>query len=518
MLVRSRTNEIAGAHLQDNKDPQRILAMNLKNYTVLDGDSIMPYIRENISDAVFCYRLMQVDPVDWSDAKHNGRGQAQKALAVFNRKDSMGRPLMTSRDFFTPGNEMNLSLEKGNNPINMQTIYYEIANWCYDFADEWKRLGAPCGIITPAVSPGHSEDQEDAPGIVGYDIMQHAWEMYDLIGVHCYWEAVGSPSLTDVNGLAKYYAFRNVDTYRKWWPNHDCWMGEWNTGGWVFDPTKWQPYANECDWYLRQLSTRPYVRAATHFIFDSWDQPYQISKAEPVYQRFVNIGHEFVEEGSNEPPIIVPPVNPPVITPPTDQMLQVIMDGKVSNLGYARAKYPGLTVRDGNDIMVTGLNEITSGDVTLAASGPSDLPVSLFPTGDGPGSVNGRTANGYVEVVMGHESQAQALDAVGPWTALCDGAIVTGLGMAWLTNHHHFNTVFSKRTNIEIPPIPTEPPTEHSKADELGVYPVWANAMLHNEPSPTLEMMKDRERFHKYLIDIGVPEPDNLARYGWVLD
>lgn len=517
MLVRSPTNNIMGLHLQDNKDPQRILAVNAKNYTVLDGESIMPYIRENISDAVFCYRLMQVDPIDWSAQKHNGRGQAQKALAVFNRTDNFGRPLMTSRDFFTPANEMNLALEKGNNTIDMQRIYYDIAQWSYDFADEWRRLGAPCGIVSPALSPGHSEDQEDEPGIIGFEILKDAWNLYDLIGVHCYWEAVGSPSLTDVNGLAKFYAFRNVDTYRRYWPDKDCWEGEWNTGGWVFDPTKWQAYANECDWYLRQLATRPWVRAATHFIFDSWDQPYQISKAEPVYQRFVSIGHEFVESGSEQPPIIVPPVNPPPVeTPmPVNQDLLITIGGKPASFQQAFTKYPGLAIINGDRVVVTTLNEVHQ-DVMCHAVGPEDMDVSLYPTGDGPGSVNGRTAKGFVEVQFAHESQAQFPEAVGPWTAACGDARVTGLGMAWLTDHDHFNVVFAKRVPVDVPPVPV--PTVHSKADELGVYPVWVNAMLHNEPNPTLEMMKDRERFHQYLIDIFVPEPDNLARYGWVLD
>lgn len=511
MLVRSPVSNIMGLHLQDNKDPKRIIDVGAKNYTVLDGDSIMPYIRENINDAVFCYRLMQVDPIDWSAAKHNARGQAHKALAVFERKDNFGRPLMTSRDFFTPGNEMNLALEKGNNPINMQTIYQEIGQWSWEFADEWNKLGHPCGIVSPALSPGHSEDQEDEPGIIGYEIMKDSWSPYDLIGVHCYWLAVGSPSLTDKDGLAKYYAFRNVDTYRKWWPNHDCWEGEWNTGGWVYDTSLWQPYANECDWYLRELAKRPWVRAATHFIFDSWDQPYQISKAEPVYRRFVSIGHEYIESSSapqEPPPIIVPPTRP--IDPTTiGQDLRVFMGGKEATLNQAQQKYPGLTVKDGADVVVSLLTEV-SGVVMCHAVGPADTFVELYPTNDGPGSTNARGSNGFAEVEYTHDSQAQAADAVGPWTAACGGAKISGLGMAWLTNHDHFNIVFMKRqAPVVVPPV--IPPALDPHWDDQRAAPEWQMARIVNH-----EDHRDVNAFKAHLTALGVEDPNDTKRYGWM--
>jgi len=515
-MARSRTNEIAGVHLQDNKDPERIVAMGLKNYTTLDGDSISGWIRERIPDAVFCHRLMQVDPIDWSATKHHGRGQAHKAMAIFNRKDGAGRPILTARDFITPGNEMNLPLETGGR----QASYQEIADWSWDFADEWQKLGAPCGIITPGLSPGHSEDQNDwgtpENPVIGFEILKEAWARYDLIGVHCYWSAVGHPSLTEVDGLAKFYAFRNCDTYRAYWPDKDCWIGEWNTGGWVFDSNLWQAYANECDWYLRQLATRPYIRAATHFIFDSWDQPYQISKAEPVYQRFVAIGHEYVADtGAPEPPPVVtkPPIDVAPPSGPTE--LVVIMDGNAATLAQAQVKYPGLQVIDSETMVVASLIEDTSAQIELVATCPSDKSVHAYPTDEG---VNGKWAQhgiGVVRLTMANTSQAPRPDAVGPLSVECEGAKVKGIGMAWLTAHHHFDVVFNKRVaHIEPEPAPKPPPMSDQKL-ELRQYAAWADQVIHNEPVPTLNMVRDTDRFAAHLTALGVPEPSNIRRYGW---
>lgn len=433
--MRSRTSEIMGLHLQDNKDFERIIAVNAKTYTILDEQaSIIPAIRARIPDAVFCLRLRQINPVDWS--AHTPEGQANKGVSI-------ARQYMQPQDFVTPANEMNLSLEKGDNPINMQTIYQEIGAWSRRFAEEWRRLGSPCGIVSPALSPGHSEDQEDEPGIIGYEIMQADWALYDLIGVHCYWLAVGSPSLTDVNGLARYYAFRNCDTYRQWWPNHDCWLGEWNTGGWVFDMSKWQPYANECDWYLRRLAERPWVRAATHFIFDSWDQPYQISKAEPVYQRFVSIGHELFGPPGPTPE---PPPEPPPI--PAGEIARI------------EAKY-NITHADSADVVLAEL-AVRGDPNNIEAYGPSDLKVRVATKDE----QHFHEGMGHAEMAFNQGAKYYPTQGqTGYFYATCGGARVDGLGWPFGVpgdTGAHTNVVprFARRTAPPEPePEPPIPPT-----------------------------------------------------------
>lgn len=413
--------QIAGLHLQHNISIDRLRDLNLRNYTVLsESADFIPAIRAIIPDARFCLRMRLSD--HWRD--HSGEQVAREA-------NSLARAVLTSDDCVTPANEQNIEDWDG---VPGRRVYEEIALFSSEFARAWRQLGSPCRIVTPALSPGHSEDQEDWPGVFGYDILRAAWDMYDLIGTHGYWEPVGS--VRDP-AQARWNALRDVVTYRRFWPNKNCWHGEFNAPSVENNPDLHTYFAADVLYYLQQLAGLGYVEAATYFIDDSINQPYRLVRIPPLMDLFRRIGREV----ETPPVVIVPPAPAPTAPPepvptPDDAAIRqkYNLEGKVHET-------PEIGIR---------FEDITNGTVELEALGPRDLEVTV------------RTLDGqHASVGMGRAALVMATEAKyfpeagqhGFYAAECAGARVEGLGMK--PSHEHPRTIFYRRP--AAPPYPGGP-------------------------------------------------------------
>src|SRR5262249_25124822 len=136
--------------------------------------------------AVVCLRIYH------EGGSAGGNWSARDPREVAAQANALARQFLAPTDFVTPANEMNLPVETAGR----QASYEEIREWSARFAEGWDRLGHYSGPVSPALSPGHSEDQNDwgtpANPIIGYQILQPAWSRYDVIGAHCYWLGLGS--------------------------------------------------------------------------------------------------------------------------------------------------------------------------------------------------------------------------------------------------------------------------------------------------------------------------------------
>lgn len=444
-LVRTPESNVAGLHLQVDIQPDRLAEYGLKTWTILhDAVGYVAAIKQAVPDAVVCVRTY----LPGDDPNRNWHALSPEGEA--NSADKLARQYLAPTDFWTPANEMNLPGETGGH----QASYEEIRDWSGRFADEWNRLGHYCGIVSPALSPGHSEDQNDwgtpENPVIGYEILKPAWDKYDLIGVHCYWNNEGSPQFWDPE-LRKFYARRNVETYRRYWPDKDCWMGEWNAGGVMYAPSDVQErHAAECAAYVSYLASLGYVRAATYFLDASGDQPYQVKLMPPVRHYFATVGHARSEGVSPLPP---PPPDPHP-DPRPDQAALV-------------TKY-NLTVAE-TPTMAVVLTEAPYAEIELRANAPAGARVVIH-TSDGQNRSEGV---GYAAVVMVFSSYYDPSKQQGPWVAECEGASVAGLGMKGGTNHEHPNVTFVRR---EPTPVPVPPPADdggwqHAFADLYRSHP-----------------------------------------------
>lgn len=65
-------------------------------------------------------------------------------------------------------------------------LYEDINTWNLAVVRELRRLIPWCKLHFPAISQGHSDDQNDA-GYVGYEILRPAIEAFDVLDIHTYW-------------------------------------------------------------------------------------------------------------------------------------------------------------------------------------------------------------------------------------------------------------------------------------------------------------------------------------------
>lgn len=393
--MRSPLGQVAGIHLQGGISREIIRQYGLKNWTVLHQQAdIIQTLREEIPDTVVCLRLYDED---WRAV--NAYMQGGRAWDYANR-------FLRPTDMVTPGNEPNI---EWNYVVQSAADYENIRDWCALFIRGYKDACVSHGFVpartcTPALSPGHSEDQEDFPGVIGYRILKPSWDQYDVIGVHCYWDPPGSGQLYDPN-VSKFYAFRNVVTARRFYPDKPFWLGEYNGGAQaVFNPGMQPQLAADVRYYNGRMAAEyPYVEGATYFLDESWDQPYQARRMPPVFDEFGRMGHE--QDGAPLPPPPGPGVPPPLPPPPPSDTLA--------------AKY-GLRIME-SPTMGVRLMEVD--EMELRATCPP-YDIVRISTDDG---LNSEQGTGGASVIMGNSSYYR-LPNHGPWTITCEQVTVVGAG------------------------------------------------------------------------------------------
>lgn len=445
-MTRSAVSLIAGVHLQDNTSMDMIRDLNLRTYTILHPSAgLWAGIKAAVPDAVACLRMYEEGSdhaTDWLDL--NPEQEAGKA-AAYVRQYGFGPDCIV-----TFGNEGNLPGETAG----VQATYQQIRDWYSRLADAWNGpLGHPCRLGSMGFSPGHGEDQVDQPGGIGFEVCKPAFDKCDVIIVHEYWAGMEGgridAGLIDESGHwdNHFYAFRDAVTCRKWYPDKPVWVGEWNTGGWIDEPTLHEGYANCCDFFLRHTAAvAPWVEGATHFILDSFTQPYQIARVPVILDRFRAIGHE----QDDSPP--TPPVDPPppvVVPPPLPPAGGLPVDPVTSALA---AKY-NLLLTPTDHIRIRLTEAPTGADgfaqMELRGFGPG-FDLSIYNADP----VNTQTGSGIVTLIMGPKSYYDPnAGQHGQWTITASNSTehANVIGVGWTDHHNHINAEFYAVTEAPKP-------------------------------------------------------------------
>lgn len=164
---------------------------------------------------------------------------------------------------WTFANEQNLSGEGHPNgapfngtPYPPAQVYTDINNWNLKVIAELRRDAPFVRIHFPALSQGHSDDQNDA-GYVGFELCRASVESCDVLDVHTYWN-VGNP---DGSVDSPYYGKR-YEKLHALFPNKPLFISEY---GGTFPNTP-----GAADEYKHWLDTLPdYITGAAAFIWDS---------------------------------------------------------------------------------------------------------------------------------------------------------------------------------------------------------------------------------------------------------
>lgn len=219
-----------------------------KSFVVLhlNRDQV-PQIRAKYPDAQIVVRAytsnwFNEDPVAWGGAI----AQWANELRPYNIE-------------LTFANEQNLAAEghpqaAGDAVIYPpKQVYVDIANWNLAVTKRLRELVPWARLHFPALSQGHSDDQDDA-GYVGFEILRPAVQACDVIDVHTYWnpgDSVDSPN----------YGLR-YEKIRALFPSMPIFISE--SGAYPSDAP------SVPDEYVHWLNTLPeYVEGTAFFIWDS---------------------------------------------------------------------------------------------------------------------------------------------------------------------------------------------------------------------------------------------------------
>lgn len=136
-------------------------------------------------------------------------------------------------------------------------VYEDIRDWNFVVIKELRRLIPWARLHFPALSQGHSDDQGDGTGYVGFDILRPAVELCDVLDAHVYW-VVDQP---DKDYRSPWYG-RRYEKLRTLFPRMPIYISE--CGGW--SPA--HPLAAlMIDPWLDALPS--YVEGTAFFIWDS---------------------------------------------------------------------------------------------------------------------------------------------------------------------------------------------------------------------------------------------------------
>ncbi len=132
-------------------------------------------------------------------------------------------------------------------------LYVDVLNWNLAVIRKLRELVPWARLHFPALSQGHSDDQDDA-GYIGFEILRPAVEACDVLDVHTYWNPGQS-----VNDL---YFGRRYEKVRALFPKMAMFVSE--CGAYPAD----DPHVPSE--YVQWLNNLPqYVEGATFFIWDS---------------------------------------------------------------------------------------------------------------------------------------------------------------------------------------------------------------------------------------------------------
>jgi hypothetical protein len=188
----------------------------------------------------------------------------------------------------TYANEQNLSAE--GHPFNdlypPALLYEKVRDWNTTVLQNLRQLCPDAVIHFPALSQGHSDDQNDA-GYVGFEVLRKCVEAHDFLDIHTYWN--GSQNRTD-----PFYG-RRYEKLHALFPKMRLFISECNSDVDVAADNG----AGIAIWYAGLPS---YIEGTALFIWDSYDnQKVWILKNKP----------NILNAMRNFKPIPVPPQPPP---------------------------------------------------------------------------------------------------------------------------------------------------------------------------------------------------------------
>lgn len=462
---------------------ERLARMRVPFWVVLDNDADYYIPRFDDGKALWVVRLWHPD-VPGQDPEF----WAGNAIVTWDK----WFPKLGDRLVIQYCNEINLGIEHGGNMAKQGFLdsdegFRDRLDWHMRFVNSLKSRRPDVKIAGPSDSPGH-QDIDGRQEVFRYAEAGY-YEKIDYFLGHYYAEGPERGGFDAPD--RKWYSDRVIAVREMLdscgYPDLKILVGECNRKqvdvGDVF---------GEFERYCERIQHA--VHAIAWFIHSSPDPAFadmQLVRAPGYPERYQQIIDRF---GGNIVSTSPFPPNPE----PTEWRLKAL-DGRGNPIDpqVLIDKY-GLAIRHGSRIVVDALYEDLSGGMELWAEGPTDEMTLLMPVDRNPQHT--RAARGRTAVIMA----ASSYGAPGPWIAECGDASVSGLG--WIGNHYHVNVRFAHR---QVEPV-SQPDPAVLRRLELRQYAAWADARIAKDEDPA-----DREAFYRHLVALGVPEPENLARYGW---
>lgn len=177
-----------GMHLANQSpfDLDLLLDLGCSTYFGLsDQIDAMRYIRQRQPGALIVMRVYREHSLDIPP-----RQLARETLtALWDEAHATGHAEPVTWQV-TPANELNINDEGGSSD---RAGYQRINDWHLEYAGEMRRLEPRVILHFSALSPGHSEDQDDNTGFVGLDLCREAITAYPWFDDHAYWEPGQDP-------------------------------------------------------------------------------------------------------------------------------------------------------------------------------------------------------------------------------------------------------------------------------------------------------------------------------------
>ena len=214
---------------------------------------------------------------------------------------------------WTFANEQNLAGEghpmgapHNGSPYFPASVYQDINNWNLAVIGKLRELVPFVRIHWPALSQGHSDDQDDGTGYVGFEICRPSIEACDVLDVHTYFN-VGNPA----GGVDSEWYGKRYAKVHALFPGKPIYISEY---GGTFPDTP-----GAAAEYKHWLDSLPdYVSGAAAFIWDSdaANARWRIYNQRPMVDMFKAY-------------TVIPPPPPPIVIVLTDtQIAKLVVDAK----------------------------------------------------------------------------------------------------------------------------------------------------------------------------------------------